>query len=225
MVIYASILDPVIPNALGNILIASVVSTPAALAIAALMVPFGAGERRQRAAIVLPNPPPGVLDAIIKGIADGVPAARRDRHRAARRRRAGDAREHDARPGCRHGTAAPMTLQRIFALPFRPLMWLIGFSWAESAVAARTDGHQDRAQRVRRLPRFRPPAAGCAVPARAADDHLRAVRLRQFRQPRHPRRRHRRDGAGAARGDRRRSACVRCCRALWRHAAAARSPG
>ena len=40
MVLYASILGPVIPDALGNILIAAVISTPAALAIAALMVPF-----------------------------------------------------------------------------------------------------------------------------------------------------------------------------------------
>ena len=41
MVIYAAFLAPVIPNALGNILIASVISTPAGLAVAALMVPFG----------------------------------------------------------------------------------------------------------------------------------------------------------------------------------------
>src|ERR1700719_630617 len=40
MVLYASLVGPVIPNALGNILIAAVISTPAALAIAALMVPF-----------------------------------------------------------------------------------------------------------------------------------------------------------------------------------------
>ena len=40
MVIYASFLAPLIPNALGNILIASVISTPAGLAVAALMVPF-----------------------------------------------------------------------------------------------------------------------------------------------------------------------------------------
>src|ERR1700733_7955492 len=40
MVIYASFLAPVVPNALGNILIASVISTPAALSVAALMVPF-----------------------------------------------------------------------------------------------------------------------------------------------------------------------------------------
>ena len=54
MVLYAAILGPVIPDALGNILIAAVISTPAALAIAALMVPFRpdpsptrrAGDRR-----------------------------------------------------------------------------------------------------------------------------------------------------------------------------------
>ena len=47
MVIYAAILGPVFPNALGNILIASVISTPAALAVAALMVPFGPARRRE----------------------------------------------------------------------------------------------------------------------------------------------------------------------------------
>jgi CNT family concentrative nucleoside transporter len=40
MVLYAAILGPIIPDALGNILIASVISTPAALSVAALMVPF-----------------------------------------------------------------------------------------------------------------------------------------------------------------------------------------
>src|SRR5436189_1988156 len=40
MVLYASLLGRVIPDALGNILMAAVISTPAALAIAALMVPF-----------------------------------------------------------------------------------------------------------------------------------------------------------------------------------------
>src|SRR5665213_4431737 len=40
MVLYASLIGPVIPDALGNILVAAVISTPAALALAALMVPF-----------------------------------------------------------------------------------------------------------------------------------------------------------------------------------------
>src|SRR3954454_17444954 len=40
MVLYASLLGHIIPDALGNILMAAVISTPAALAVAALMVPF-----------------------------------------------------------------------------------------------------------------------------------------------------------------------------------------
>jgi len=72
MVIYAAFLDPVIPNALGNILIASVISTPAGLAIAALMVPFGKAEDDE-AEIVIHDPPVSVMDALVKGTMDGVP--------------------------------------------------------------------------------------------------------------------------------------------------------
>ena len=49
MVIYASFLAPLVPNALGNILIASVISTPAGLAVAALLVPFGTAKGRRSA--------------------------------------------------------------------------------------------------------------------------------------------------------------------------------
>ena len=70
MVVYATMLGHVVPDALGNILIASVISTPAALAVAALMVPFGPSE--DRAEITLGEEPAGVFDALIKGTRDGV---------------------------------------------------------------------------------------------------------------------------------------------------------
>jgi CNT family concentrative nucleoside transporter len=35
-----------------------------------------------------------------------------------------------------HTGGVPVTLQRIFALPFRPLLWLAGVPWQETAVAA-----------------------------------------------------------------------------------------
>jgi CNT family concentrative nucleoside transporter len=70
MVIYATILGPVIPNALGTILIASIISTPAGLAVAALMVPFGPGE--SGGALSLPNQPANSVDALVQGTADGV---------------------------------------------------------------------------------------------------------------------------------------------------------
>ncbi len=75
MVIYAGVIGPVIPNALGNILIASVVSTPAALAIAALMVPFGPGKAHGGALVA--HPARGPIDAIIRGTADGMVPSRR----------------------------------------------------------------------------------------------------------------------------------------------------
>jgi CNT family concentrative nucleoside transporter len=131
MVIYAAILGPVIPNALGNILIASLISTPAALAVAALMVPFGPSE--EEAHLVLPHPPVSSLDAVVQGTADGIPVLA--------------------------GIIAVLlvtislvalvnillallpfddaiTLQRIFSYPFRPVMWLIGVPWAETGTAA-----------------------------------------------------------------------------------------
>src|SRR3984885_15610926 len=65
MVIYATFLAPLIPNALGNILIASVISTPAALAIAALLVPFGPGDASEER-LAIADPPSSALDAIVK---------------------------------------------------------------------------------------------------------------------------------------------------------------
>ena len=72
MVIYASFLAPLVPNALGNILIASVISTPAGLAVAALLVPFGPAEAAEER-LVIEDPPLSALDALVKGTIDGVP--------------------------------------------------------------------------------------------------------------------------------------------------------
>src|ERR1700730_15824333 len=71
MVLYASLVGAVIPNALGNILIAAVISTPAALAIAALMVPFRP-DPSASAQLALYDPPVSAMDAIAKGTRDGI---------------------------------------------------------------------------------------------------------------------------------------------------------
>src|ERR1700722_21021619 len=71
MVLYAAILGPVIPDALGNILVASVISTPAALAIAALMVPFDANTDAE-AQLSMGDPMLSAVDALAKGTADGI---------------------------------------------------------------------------------------------------------------------------------------------------------
>ena len=196
MVIYASFLAPLVPNALGNILIASVISTPAGLAVAALLVPFGPAEAAEER-LVIEDPPLSALDALVKGTIDGVPVL------------VGIvatllvavafvALINAALGGLPHWGDAAITLQRIFAWPFRPVMWLIGLPWDEAGHRRHADGHQDGAERVRRLSEFFRTAAGRVRAALAADRDLCIVRLREFRQPGHRDRRTRRDAPRAA---------------------------
>lgn len=130
MVIYATILNPVVPDALGNILIASVISTPAALAIAALMVPFRAGGEEAR--LVLPHQPANALDALVQGTMDGIPVLVGILAvllvSIACVTLVNDALGLLPVPG--------LSLQGMLALPFRPLMWSLGIDWAEAGTAA-----------------------------------------------------------------------------------------
>jgi concentrative nucleoside transporter, CNT family len=134
MVIYAGFLAPIIPDALGNILIASVVSTPAGLAVAAVMVPFGPAPA-DAARLELHDKPASALDALVRGTLDGIPIL------------AGIlatllvavamvALLNMALGLLPHWGDEPISLQGIFAIPFRPIMWLIGIPWSESGRAA-----------------------------------------------------------------------------------------
>jgi concentrative nucleoside transporter, CNT family len=134
MIIYASFLDPFVPNALGNILIASIISTPAGLAVAALMVPFAPSDRPE-ARLVIEDPPHSSLDALVKGTIDGIPIL------AAiiavlLVTVALVALANGALGLLPDWGGAAVTLQRLFALPFRPVMWLIGVPWAETGIAS-----------------------------------------------------------------------------------------
>jgi CNT family concentrative nucleoside transporter len=134
MVLYASMIGPVIPDALGNILIAAVISTPAALAVAALMVPFQP-DPSPTAELVIADPPVSAMDAIAKGTSDGIVfllniiamlvvlVALVSLTNSAL--------------GLLPDLAgAPITLQRLAAYAFRPVMWLIGIPASETTTAA-----------------------------------------------------------------------------------------
>jgi concentrative nucleoside transporter, CNT family len=134
MVIYAEFLAHLVPHALGQILTASVISTPAAVAVAAVMVPFGPGGD-ETARLVQEGRTVSALDALVKGTLDGIPIL------------AGIvavlivavamvALVNGALGLLGAWGGAAITLQRVFALPFRPVMWLIGVPWAESGAAA-----------------------------------------------------------------------------------------
>jgi CNT family concentrative nucleoside transporter len=133
MVLYAALLGPIVPNALSNILIASVISTPAALAVAALMVPFRPDPTGE-ASLAITDPPVSALDAIAQGTRDGIVflanivamlvvlVALVSLCNAAL--------------GLLPSWGGPITLQRLFAYAFRPVMWLIGIPAKEAATAA-----------------------------------------------------------------------------------------
>ncbi|WP_158811894.1 NupC/NupG family nucleoside CNT transporter [Beijerinckia sp. L45] len=137
MVIYGAILGKVLPDSFSSILVASVLSTPGALAVAAIMVPFRV-DTTDDATLDDSARPTSSMEAIIKGTTDGV----------------GMIASIVAMLivlvslvtllnmalGLISLAGAPLTLQRIFAYGFRPLVWLIGIPWDESDVASRLMG-------------------------------------------------------------------------------------
>ena len=132
MVIYGTILATVVPDALGMILVASVVSTPAALAVGALMVPFGKGDGA--AAALDHQRASGPLDALVRGTMDGVgPVVGITTSLLVTISLVALV---NMMIGALPLPGGPWTLQGLFAMPLRPVMWLIGVPWAESGAAA-----------------------------------------------------------------------------------------
>jgi len=138
MVLYASILGPVIPDALGHILVAAVISTPAALALAALMVPFRP-DLSAPAELIIDDPPVSTMDAIAKGTRDGIVFLLNII--AMLVVLVALVTLVNSILGLLPDFAgAPLTLQRFVAYAFRPVMWLIGIPDGEVAAAAQLMG-------------------------------------------------------------------------------------
>lgn len=129
MVLYASILDGVIPDPMGHILTASLISAPAAIAVAALMVP--PGPERTGAVLAAPQPRKGAMDAITQGTLQGVQLLLNivamlivlvgivslvNQILA-------------LLPGL---SGEPFTLQRLVGYIMAPVAWLMGVPWAEA---------------------------------------------------------------------------------------------
>jgi CNT family concentrative nucleoside transporter len=132
MVIYASMLGPVVPDAMGHILSASIISAPAAIVVAALMVPpEGAPTAGE---LHVQSGSKGAMDAITRGTLEGlelllnivallivlvalVTLANFMLH---------------ALPAM---DGAPITLQRLLGIAMAPLVWLAGIPWSEAPTA------------------------------------------------------------------------------------------
>jgi CNT family concentrative nucleoside transporter len=133
MVLYASILGPVIPDAMGHLLVASIISAPAAIALARILIPTPRALSTPADQIVSVEAA-SAMEAITNGTLQGlklllnvvamlvvlvslvalvnlilawVPAV--------------------------DGT--PLTLERILGWIMAPLVWIIGIPWSESVAA------------------------------------------------------------------------------------------
>ncbi len=132
MVLYASILAPVLPEALGHILSASLISTPAAILIAAVMVPV---DRAGTEGTLMP--PHGVrssMDALTRGTLAGVELLI---HITAMLI-VFVALVHLANMilgSLPAWAGAPITLERVLGLAMAPVVWLMGIPWQEAATA------------------------------------------------------------------------------------------
>ena len=135
MVLYASVLGRVIPDVLGHLLIASIISTPAAIAVALLMVPMAPGDGPPTEGDLVPSQEArSAMDAITKGTVDGVSllvniiamlvvlvalVALANQVLALLPPMAG----------------APVTMQRLLGYVMAPLVWVMGIPWGEAPAA------------------------------------------------------------------------------------------
>ena len=134
LVIYSQFLSPIIPDAAGHFIIASVLGAPAAILFSQIMVP-DAREAKTRG--VLDKIPPvasSTMDAIVKGTTSGLELLLNIIamlivfialvHLA------------NAILGQLPAVAgSPITLQRVLGFVMAPVCWLIGVPWVEASTA------------------------------------------------------------------------------------------
>lgn len=128
MALYGAILAPVVPDAIGHIIVASFVATPAAIVIAALMVP---GEMSREDAAGIPRQDASAMDAVTRGTVEGAQLL----VQIVALLIVLVALVHLANallallPPL---DGAPLTLQRVLGWAFAPLAWASGVPWAEA---------------------------------------------------------------------------------------------
>lgn len=133
MVAYAAILAPVMPNAAGHVLVASIVSAPAGVLLARIMIPETAGEGGAAADYGSALKYDSAIDAIVKGTADGLMVVLNISAvlivfvalMALVNVMLGGFWLFDG----------PVTIERLLGWVFMPVAWLSGVEWAESGKA------------------------------------------------------------------------------------------
>ncbi|GAB4252958.1 MULTISPECIES: NupC/NupG family nucleoside CNT transporter [Deferrisoma] len=132
LALYAAILGPVIPDSVGHILTASLISAPAAVVVAHLMVPE-TGEPTG-GGLVPPDEYASTMDAVTKGTAAGVGLLL---HIVAMLvvLVALVSLVNQALGLLPPVAGAPVTLERILGYLMAPVLWVIGVPWSEAVTA------------------------------------------------------------------------------------------
>ena len=132
MVLYASLLSRTIPDVMGHILTASIISVPAAISVSKIMVPE-TGELTS-GIMVAPEKASGAIDAITRGTLQGVTLV----INIVAMLVVLVALVHllNLMLGwVPYWRGQAVTLQRIFGLVMAPVTWLMGIPWDETATA------------------------------------------------------------------------------------------
>ena len=132
LVLYATILDPVIANVTGHILTASIISAPAAIVVSKIMIPETAPLTS--GVLEAPEPAYGAMDALTKGTIQGIELLLNIIAMII----VLVALVHLANiilgifPEV---LGAPLTLERVLGWLMSPVVWLMGVPWHEAHVA------------------------------------------------------------------------------------------
>jgi len=132
MVLYASILSKTIPDIMGHILTASIISVPAAVTISKIMIPETG--KRTSGELTSPEPALSAMDAITKGAIQGV----RLLINIIAMLIVLVALVHllNLMLGLLPDIGGyPVSLQRILGLIMAPVVWLMGVPWKEAPIA------------------------------------------------------------------------------------------
>ncbi|MBI4293868.1 MAG: nucleoside:proton symporter [Betaproteobacteria bacterium] len=132
MVLYASVLGKVIPDILGHLLIASIISTPAAIVVSILMVPPEGGLTEGE--LVPSQQATSSMDAVTRGTIDGV-ALYINIIAMLVVLVALVALANYLLAFLPSLAENPITLQRILGWIMAPLVWVMGIPWSEAPTA------------------------------------------------------------------------------------------
>ena len=133
MVAYASILSAVLPNAAGHVLVASIVSAPAGVLLARIIIPEKPGEGGAVADYDSALKYDSAIDAIAKGTSDGLMVVMNIS--AVLIVFVALVALVNVMIGGFWLFDAPVTVERLLGFAFTPVAWLTGVEWAEAGKA------------------------------------------------------------------------------------------